>query len=249
METATLVGHAKRTLAVATVVLVAVLVVGFVVVNATRTSPGKTGSVVTLVTTQGSTTGVEPWSYSILGQTPYLIVGPGNHTFTVPFEVTTRNYSISLTYSQADSYAWLFSNGTQWASSARACEPVTTVTLTRTGTYTVTAKEVSSTSGYPPILTHTSQVPCGEYPGEWWALNGTLISQHVAITSNDIQFALQPSNIPAHYSGKMNATFSVQMPPGNYALFLAVHVQEPNNPNISNLLYILYYMPVVVEGT
>jgi hypothetical protein len=59
---------------------------------------------------------------------------------------------------------------------------------------------------------------------------------------------IQPSGGPAHYSGPMTATLDIQMPPGNYAVFLAVHVQEPDNPNFgTKLLYLLYYMPVLVE--
>jgi hypothetical protein len=212
----------------------------------------------TLQTTEGSTTTTAPWSYSILGQEPFLMVTPTNHTFSVPFDVTTQNYSINLTYSPEDSYAWLFSNGTQWASSARTCPPVTTTTLTgggaytvtTTGVYTVTATSVNPPSGSPPILTHISQVPCGEAPpGEWWALNGTLISQHVAISPSEVQMTIQPSSFPAHYTGQMSVNLNIQMPTGDYGLFLAVHIQEPNNPNFATaLLYILYYMPVIVQS-
>ena len=200
--------------------------------------------------TIASATAPDPSSYSILAQEPYLLVTPNNHTFTVPFNVTTRNYSIGLTYSQAESYAWLFSNNTQWASSARSCESTTSATATRVSTTTATITTVTTTTTTgPPILTHISQVPCGDFPGEWWALNGTLISQNVAIAPDDVQMTIQPSSIPAHYTGGFSVTLNIQMPPGNYGVFLAVNIQEPDNPNFGTaLLYILYYMPVVVSA-
>jgi hypothetical protein len=244
----------KREIGVAvTIAVIAALGIGALAISIFPGSGAGTstpsGTTVTLVTTQGSTTAPQPWEYSILGQEPFLTVTPANHTFTVPFDVTTHNYSISLAYSQAESYAWLFSNGTQWVSSARACPPETTTTLTGTGqTYTVTATSVSTVTGSPPILTHASQVPCGEYPGEWWALNGTLVSRNVAITQNDVQMSIQPSAIPAHFTGKMNVTLTITMPPGNYGVFLAVLVSEPDNPGYgTSLLYIIYYMPMVVQ--
>lgn len=218
----------------------------------TSTPNGETNTMVT--TFQGSTTSPLPSSYSILGQEPFLMVSPKNHTFIVPFDVVTRNYSISLTYSPADSHAWLFSNGTQWASSTRACPAATTTTLTSSGTYTTTVtgtSSPSSTTGSPPILTHISQVPCGDSPpGEWWALNGTLISRNVPISSNDVQMAVAPSIIPPHFTGKLNVILTITMPPGNYGVFLAVHVSEPDNPSYgTSLLYIIYYMPVVVQSS
>lgn len=248
----------KREIGVAvTIAVIAALGIGaFAIAIFPGVAPGTSTHPIettTLVTLQGSTTSPEPWSYWILGQEPYLTVTPKNHTFTVPFKVTTLDYSISLTYSSTDSYAWLFSNSTQWASSARSCEPVTTatpttVTLTSSGT-SDTRTAATTTSGYPPILTYVSQVPCGEYPGEWWALNGTLISQHIAISPTDVQMIIQPSTIPAHYNGKMNVTLSIQMPPGNYGVFLAVHIQEPDFANYgTSLLYLFYYTPVVVRS-
>ena len=97
-------------------------------------------------------------------------------------------------------------------------------------------------------MTYTSQVPCGEYPGEWWALNGTLVSRNVAITQNDVQMSMQPSTIPAHFSGTMNVTLTIALPPGDYGTFFAVHISEPDNPGYGTaLLYLVYYVPVVVR--
>jgi hypothetical protein len=54
--------------------------------------------------------------------------------------------------------------------------------------------------------------------------------------------------IPAHFTGMMNITVTIMLPPGDYGTFLAVHVSEPDNPSLgSALLYIIYHMPVVVQ--
>jgi hypothetical protein len=195
-----------------------------------------------------SATAPSPDSYSLLVQEPQLLVTPKNHTFTVPFDVMTRNDSLSLTSDQPDSYAWLYSNNTRWVFDGKSCGS-TTSTITTNGTTTVTTVKKTFTGRITTTsITAASQVPCGNFPGEWWAVNGTKISDHVSISPSEVQMTIQPSSFPAHYSGTTNVTLNIQMPPGNYAVFLAIHVQEPDNPNFGrNLLYLLYYMPVVVS--
>jgi hypothetical protein len=45
----------------------------------------------------------------------------------------------------------------------------------------------------------------------------------------------------------MTAILDIQMPPGNYAVFLMVHVHQSDNPNAYQPLYLFYYMPVIVS--
>jgi len=200
----------------------------------------------TTITRNITITAPSPTGYSLLAQEPQLSVTPTNHTFTVPFDVKTLNYSLSLAYDQQDSYAWLYSNDTQWVFSGRSCGFATSTITTNGSTITTTTKKTFTGRISTTGIVFASQVPCGDFPGEWWAVNGSRTSDHVSISPSQVQMTVQPSSFPAHYSGKMNATLDVQMPPGNYALFLAVHVQEPGSPGFgTSLLYLLYYMPVV----
>lgn len=240
----------RLVISLAMIVVIAVAALAYF--TTTRPSPAvesESSLPTTQVLTTASATAPEPSGYSLLTQEPYLLVTPTNHTFVVPFDVTTLNYSISLAYSQADSYAWRFSNGTQWASSSRSCESHASFSTTTVVTKTTTVVTSVTTTTGPPILTHISQVPCGDFPGEWWALNGTLISQNIAISATDVQMTIEPSSIPAHHNGMLNVTLNIGMPPGDYAVFLAVRIQEPDNSNFATaLLYLLYYMPVIVSA-
>jgi hypothetical protein len=196
-------------------------------------------------TTTASAPALSPDAYSLLVQEPQLLVTPENHTSTVSFEVQTRNYSLSLNYDQPDSYEWLYSNATQWVFDGRSCGFATSTITVNGTTTTITVSKTFTGRITTTSITAASQVSCGNFPGEWWAVNGTRMSDQASISPGEAQMTMQPSSFPPHYSGTAKANLDIQMPPGNYAVFLAVHVREPDNPNFGTaLLYLLYYMPV-----
>jgi hypothetical protein len=193
-----------------------------------------------------STTAQDPSNYALLAQAPQMLVTPKNHTFTIPFKVTTSNYSISLTYSPTDTYAWFYSNDTQWVFSGRPCESTTSRSVTGGSTII----RINSTASNTATSTTSSEPPCGVFPGEWLPVTGVRISQNSSISPNELQVSIQPSSAPAHYSGTMIMTLDIRLPPGKYGVFLALHVQEPDNPYFgTRLLYpISGYVPLVVSG-
>jgi hypothetical protein len=172
--------------------------------------------------------------FSVLGKIPILVVTPQNNTFLLMYNVTSYNYTLSLSYEQVNSYSVQYSNGTQWLNSSRDCQ-------TTVNNSTTTIRDSLSNS----TVVTTTGVPCGKPNGEWYPVNGEPIANVQNFNGSDVQVSIQPTSVPAHTTQTIQVRISIEMDPGVYAINLAVGIQAQG---FSAVEYSLGYTPVIVQS-
>jgi hypothetical protein len=247
------IGSTAIVLGVVAIIIVAaagvLVITGQPSANTTHPSPLSTQSTIPSTTTSATTLQLQttqtlPANFTVAGKVPYLVITPHNNTFTLTENVTANNYPLSLSYDQADSYTVQYSNGTQWLSTSRPCGTgisglPTTTTSTSTNSSSTTTQTVTS------VIT-TTGIPCGSPNGEWYPVNGTVITPYSKVSSSEVQLTVQPTTIPAHTTSEVQVTVTIEMHPGVYAVSLEIFIQTPGE--VPSVNYSLGYAPLIVQG-
>ena len=152
--------------------------------------------------------------FSATESNPLLVITPQNRTFVVTYDVMAKSPTV-LSFNASQSYAIVYTNGTNWVSYSEPCSSQTT-------------SSVGGNAG-GQMVNVISKVPCGQPPGSGWAaVNGSIAYRETPLTQGDAQVSIEPVTITANQAQTLRITVTLGLKPGVYSLGLVINVRAGN---------------------
>jgi len=224
--------HRRRT---AVFVIAAVLVVAGIAAVALEVYPGGGQTTISNHTTQRN-------DFTLEGPVPLLTITPQNNTFTLTYNATTLSSpATAISFSLNQSYAAIYTNGTEWATYSQACSSILESSSSEESV-------PSQASGYS-VSFITVSGPCYNPPSPGWIpVNGTAVESYAHLNSSQVELSVAPTSTPANRTMTLQFTITLNLKPGVYAIRLAVGVQTTSSYGGFFEYADLYPFPVIVES-
>jgi hypothetical protein len=190
-------------------------------------------------TSSAANSSAPPGDFSLKGPVPLVTITPQNNTFTVTYNASTLSSPVtSLSFNLSQSYATVYTDGTEWVPYSQACgsslessSPSESVT-SQTSSFSVSTIIVTGNScAYPATL-------------GWAPVNGTAIVQYLKLNSSQVELSVLPTTVTANQTVNLQFTITLNLKPGVYDIELGLGVQTSSFFEFSDL----NPFPVIVKS-